>query len=145
MPVLNRAMKKMKYFLIMILVAIVSTSCVEDEFGNVAGTWLESSRSNGLVLKRPPEDPTSTCEKHLIITFNKTLIGHLDKDNYCGSDYELAGFQYNVKEGELTIAFDDQSTKNNLDIISGVNTYVISGNKLTITGEDGTITVLTKE
>ena len=137
-------MKKMKYFLIMILVAIVSTSCVEDEFGNVVGTWIESSRSNGTLLKSLPPDP-SPCKNHLIISFNKKLIGHLDKDNYCGADYELAGFSYNIKEGELTIMFDDQSTKNNWEIISGVNTYVISGNKLTITGEDGTITVLTKE
>ena len=79
------------------------------------------------------------------MNFNKTLIGQLDKDNYCGTDYELAGFKYNLKAGELTITFDDQSSKNNWDIISGINTYLVSGNKLIITSEDGTISELTKE
>jgi len=135
-------MKKIYSLLIIILVAMVSTSCVEDEFGNVVGTWIESSGS-GALLKTPTD--TFPCKKHLIITFDKKLIGGLDKDNYCRHDYELASFKYNIKEGELTITFDDQSSKNNWDIISGVNTYFISGDKLTITDKDGTITVLTKE
>ena len=140
-------MKKMKYLVILILVTTVSVSCVEDEFGSVVGTWLESSRSNGVVFKRLPplQEPATPCGNQLIIAFNKGLIGHVDKDNYCGADFEIAGFQYNIKEGELTIAFDDESTKNNLDIISGVSSYIKQGDKLIITRKDGTIIELTKE
>lgn len=135
----------MKLFFSLIIVLMFSSSCVEDEFGNIVGTWVESSNSNNPVLKLPPAKTPTPCNKNLIITFNKTLIGQLDKDNYCGTDYELAGFKYNLKAGELTITFDDQSSKNNWDIISGINTYLVSGNKLIITSEDGTISELTKE
>ena len=139
------AMNKMKYLLMMIMAAMVSASCADDnDFFNLVGSWENRPFPNNTEYKmRHPDESFDDCEKYIIITFNKDLTGNLDKDNDCNPDYELVGFKWRIKGDQLTITFDQQS-ENNWDIIAGTNTFDISGNILTIKGDDGTITELTR-
>ena len=135
-------MNKMKYLLIMIMAALVSTSCADDnDFFSLLGTWENPPRlkSNGPVFKMSPKNLSDDCETHIFITFNKDLSGILDKHSNC-ADYELVDFEWSIKGDELTIIFGQES-ENNWDIISGTNTFDISGYILTIKGEE-TITEL---
>lgn len=140
-PVLNRAMKKMKYLLIMILVTMVSGSCVEDEFGNVVGTWIYPTFQDAS-NKIPPE--SESCESQVTITFHNNLTGILDMDKYCNPDSEKYDFIYNVKEGTLTITYNEGSTHSRYDGSESYS-YVVSNNELTLIDKDGIITVLARE
>lgn len=127
----------------MVMAVIVSTSCVDDnDFFNLVGSWENPPRSesSGPVLKMSAMNKSDDCDMRFYITFNKDLTGILDKTSNC-ADYELVDFDWSIKGDELTIIFN-QETENNWDIISGTNTFDISGNILTITSEDGTITEL---
>ena len=125
----------------MIIALMLSVSCIEDEFGNVAGTWLYPTMTSGESKKIPPK--VDDCERNITTTFHKNLTGTLDKDKLCSSNHETNSFIYNIKGDTLTITYDHQSASG-LNFNSGLNTYIISGNELTLTNEDGTITVLTK-
>ena len=131
----------MKYILTVIIALMLSVSCIEDEFGNVAGTWLYPAMKSGESKKIPPK--VDNCERNITTTFHKNLTGTLDKDKLCSSNHETNSFIYNIKGDKLTITYDHQSASG-LNFNSGLNTYIISGNELTLTNEDGTITVLTK-
>ena len=135
----------MKCFLIMVIVVMVAVSCVEDEFGSVAGTWVQQS-STSSELNKLPMDLRLKWETTTIFKTNQT--GSIDRNgidtNGDKVDYSTNRFKYHIKMGTLTITFDEESD-NDKYVISGINSYVVSGNKLTITGEDGTITVLTKK
>ena len=134
----------MKYILIMVMAVMVSVSCVEDEFGSVAGTWVQQSSTSSELNKMPP--PLEKWETTTIFKTNQT--GSIDRNgidtNGDKVGYSTNRFKYHVLMGTLTITFDEESD-NDKYVISGINSYVVSGNKLTITGEDGTITVLTKK
>ena len=134
-------MRKMKNLLMMILVVLVSGSCIEDEFGNIAGTWQYPPVTN-VAFKTGPPPPFDECAPKITITFNKNLTGTLDK--LCESELETDSFIYNIKGDQLTITFDQQASDNSI-VISGIFTYIISGKELFITNEAGRIMVLTKE
>lgn len=128
----------------MTMTVMVSISCVEDEFGNVVGTWVHPPLIDSSSNKIPPEPKEDDCEREITTTFHKNLTGTLDKDKLCDSGSETYSFIYNIKEGTLTISYDHQFP-DNLYAFSGIYTYVISGNELIITDDEGKITVLTKE
>ena len=135
----------MKYILIMVMAVMLSVSCVEDEFGSLAGAWVQQSSTSSGLNKIPP-DPSLKWETTTIFKTNQT--GSIDRNGInMNSDkvgYITNRFKYHVLMGTLTITFDEESD-NDKYVISGINSYVVSGNKLTLTGEDGTITVFTKK
>ena len=141
-PSLFKIMKRINYFLMMILVVTLSVSCIEDEFGNVVGTWVYPEFTSFASKKMPPN--LGDCEREISITFYKNLTGTLDKEKYYDGDFESDSFKYNIKEGKLTILFD-QNTANDPSANSGVFTYLITGNELSLTDEAGKNKVLTRE
>ena len=130
----------------MTLTVMVSISCVEDEFGNVVGTWVHPQFTDFSPNKTASKPDATDCEPNITTTFHKNLTGTLDKnkDKLCDSGSETYSFKYNIKGGTLTITYDHQFP-DNLHAFSGIYTYVISGNELIITDDEGKITVLTKE
>jgi len=128
----------MKYLIVIILVAMASTSCVEDEFGSVVGTWVQQSSASPELNKKPPIEHWETTT-----VFKSNQTGGIDKNSNWG-DYSTNRFKYHVLMGTVTITFDEESD-NDRYVISGINSYVVSGNKLTLTGDDGSITVFTKK
>ena len=128
----------MKYILIMVMAVMLAVSCIEDEFGSVAGTWVQQSSTSSELNKIPPIEVWETTT-----VFKTNQTGGIDRNGSWGG-YYTNRFKYHVLMGTLTITFDEESD-NDKYVISGVNSYVVSGNKLTLTGEDGTITVFTKK
>jgi len=126
------------------MTVMVTISCVEDEFGNVVGKWVHPPLTDFPSIKTASKPDVSDCEPEITTTFHKNLTGTLDKDKLCDSGSETYSFKYNIKEGTLTITYDHQFP-DNLHAFSGIYTYVISGNELIITDDEGKITVLTKE
>jgi len=133
-------MKKALFILLVSSLFLTSCSVIhwDDEYGNIVGTWVYPTLTEA-AKKHPPDHNPSWTIKTI---FDKNLTGRIDKESDQG-DYETDSFKYNIKENTLTITFD-QEAANNRYIISGVNTYAVSDNQLTITSEDGTITVLDK-
>ena len=65
-------MNKMKYLLMMIMAAMVSASCADDnDFFNLVGSWAHTPLPNNTEHKmRHPDESSDDCEKYIIITFN---------------------------------------------------------------------------
>ena len=124
---------------ILLVFSLLSTSCSVihggEEFGDVVGSWdhpplIEEIVNNNFMIP----------SRYIITIFDKNLTGRIDKESRHG-DFESDSFKYSIKGNTLTITFDEESA-NNRYVISGVNTYAISDNELTIISEDGIITVL---
>lgn len=139
----------MKYFFAFIFILLISSSCVEDEFGNVVGTWGYTSESfEDIPVDRPPAigDPP-TCEVPANISFHKDLTGlqlidtDCDNDIFDPIDYS---FEYHIKEGLMTITYIEEAPVDKNDF-SGVNSFLVSDNSLTLTNESGETLVLDKE
>ncbi len=131
--------------IILLVISLLSTSCSvihwDEEFGDVVGTWVNPPLTEDAIETLPINN--FMIQSWTIKTiFDKNLTGRIDKESSQG-DYESDSFKYNIKGNTLTITFDEESA-NNRYVISGVNTHTISDHKLTIIGEDGIITVLTK-
>jgi len=134
----------MKKFLVFLTLIITFVSCsifVEDEYGNVIGTWIHPSLPGYAFKKLHPDIPQTSWE--ISATFNKNLTGSVDKTS-SQNDFETDGFTYNVKGDKLTITFDRESVNNSYNI-SGDNTYVITNDTLIITSDDDTITKLARK
>lgn len=137
------------------MVLLASVSCVEDEYGNVVGTWVYKVEvSPGHVAKKvsmPPDvNPTPCEDEFLSISFYNDLTGsQLKKSNTneeCEPTPDSYSFEYNIKEGVLTINYDGpQETPEGDFNLSGENSFLVVDNELTITSEEGIVTVLTKQ
>ncbi|GAH09793.1 unnamed protein product, partial [marine sediment metagenome] len=97
-------MKKMKYILIMVMAVMLAVSCIEDEFGRVAGTWVQQSSTSSVLNKIPP-DPSVEWETTTIFKTNQT--GSIDRNgidtNGDKVGYSTNRFKYHVLMGTLTI------------------------------------------
>ncbi len=136
----------MKKFITVLALVLTISSCsifVEDEFGNVIGTW-EHPELPGYPAKNKyhPDIPHPSWE--ISVTFNKNLTGGLDKKSDQGDNEETDSFTYNVKGDQLTITFDEELA-NKWYAISGNNTYVIANDTLVLKSADETITKLVRK
>ncbi len=131
--------------IILLVISLLSASCSvihwDEEFGNIVGTWNYAPFSS-VALKKKPPPLSDDCETNITIAFNKNLTGTLDK--VCKNEFETDIFKYNIKGDILTITFDQPSSDISYSF-SGINTYIVSGNELSITNGAGRIMVLTKE
>ena len=138
----TKHMKKSKYFLVIILTLMAFISCADDnEFHNLIGTWVHPTFSDSELNKTRSGPPSYDCETEIYITFNQSLTGTLDKNDTCNSQNEEVGFNWSIKGDQMTVVYNQQSDSN-WDLISGLKTFKISGNILTIISEDGIITEL---
>lgn len=140
----------MKYFFAFIFILLITSSCVEDEFGNVVGTWGYTSESfEDVPIDRPPPigGGPGTCEVPANISFHNDLTGiqlidtDCDNDIFDPIDYS---FEYHIKEGLITITYIEEAPVDKNDF-SGVNSFLVSDNSLTLTNEEGETLVLDKE
>jgi hypothetical protein len=138
-------MKKTRFIFTIILIIAVSISCADDnEFNNLIGSWVHPPSQETESFKAHPDLPSYECEEEILIRFNKSLIGTIDKHDSCGSEYDEVNFEWKIKGDELTIILDQQPENNYVEV-AGLNTFEINGNRLTITGEDGTITEFSRK
>ena len=140
----------MKYFFAFIFILMISSSCVDDEFGNVVGTWGYNSESfEDVPIDRPPPigGGPGTCEVPGCISFHNDLTGiqlidtDCDNDIFDPIDYS---FEYHIKEGLITITYIEEAPVDKNDF-SGVNSFLVSDNSLTLTNEAGESLVLYEE
>ena len=121
-------MKKMKYLLIMVMAVMISVCCSDDDDDGVnplVGTWgfTETFEGEEIALEVSfKENLTGT----LLVTY--TYEGEIEVD-------ESENFTWSTSGNELTMVIGGETD---------VSTYLIVGNKLTITS-DGEITILTRQ
>jgi len=123
-------MKKIKYLLIMAIAVMVSVSCSNNDDDNdndvnpLVGSWGVVESELGVELS-------------MIITFNANLTGAFTATiTFDGeTETENESFEWSTSGNKLTLIIDG---------MTDISTYSISGNKLTITDEDGS-TVLTRQ
>ena len=120
-------MKKFKYLIIMVLAVTVFVSCStdDDNVNALVGTWEFTEIDEDL-------------EINVTATFNENLSGEI----YAvvvfngGSETENSSFTWSTDGNKLTMVIDGDTE---------TSTYSISGDKLTITDDDGETTVLTRQ
>ncbi len=121
-------MKKVKFLLIFIMIAVVSFSCKKDDDDDVnpiVGTWEITETLDGDTIS-------------LEVTFKDDLSGTLLTEViYDGQTFsESDNFTWSTNGNKLTIVMYGETD---------ISTYAISGNKLTITDDNGDATVFTKK
>lgn len=114
----------------MVIALSVSVSCSDDDNGDggvnaLIGTW-------GL------EEMDEGVEVSLKATFNEDLSGNINVVlSFMGeTETENSSFTWSTNGNKLTMNIDGEDTE--------TSTYSISGDKLTITDDDGSKTVLTR-
>ena len=119
-------MKKFKYLLIMVLAVTVFVSCsTDDDVNALVGTWGYTEMDEDLEIK-------------VTATFNANLSGEIDVvvAFNSGSETENSSFTWSTDGNKLTMVIDGDTE---------TSTYSISGDKLTITDDDGETIVLTRQ
>ena len=122
-------MKKIKYLLILVVAVLVSVSCSTDDGDDgvnaLVGTWGFTEFDDG-------------DEINVTATFNENLSGKIDVVVVFngGSETENSSFTWSTNGNKLTMVIDGNTE---------TSTYSISGDKLTITDDDGETTVLTRQ
>lgn len=142
-------MKKTKSLLMMFLVLIIAVSCADDnEFHNLLGSWSDIPSAGTPVLSssgsKPP--PIDGCTEKITINFNENLTGELIwEEIQCDQPKKTTQIlTWSIKNDELRINFVPP-IENDWDLKSGVNTFLIEGDVLTITNEDGSSVKLNRE
>lgn len=121
-------MKNFKYLLVMFIALTAAVSCSDDSADDpvnpILGTWSLTESAEGL-------------EVSLSATFNENNSGTmLATVSFQGeSATENSTFTWKTDGDQLTLVMDGETE---------VSTYSISGNKLTLTDEDGFKTILTR-
>lgn len=121
-------MKKVKFLLIFIMIAMVSISCKkddDDDINPIVGTWEVTETLDGDTIS-------------LEITFKENLSGILLTEViYNGQTFsESDNFTWSTNGNKLTIVMNGETD---------TSTYSISGNKLTITDDGDDAVVFTKK
>ena len=121
-------MKNFKYVLVMFLAMTAMVSCSddsEDDANPIVGTWVLSESEAGFEIS-------------IEATFNENNKGTmLSTVSFAGeSASENSTFTWSTDGDQLTMVIEGETE---------VSTYSISGNKLTITDEEGFNTVLTRQ
>lgn len=121
-------MKKFKYVLVMFLAMTATVSCSDDSDDNanpILGTWVLSESEAGFEISL--EATFSDNNKGTMLT--TVSFGE-------ASETENIPFTWSTDGNQLTLVMNGETE---------VSTYLIVGNKLTITDEEGFITVLTRQ
>ena len=122
-------MKNLKYVLIMFVALTATIACSDDsddsDVNPIVGTWGLSGAESGFEVSL---SATFTANNKGTMVVTISLGGESQTEN--------SSFTWSTSGDQLTIVMDGETE---------VSTYSISGNKLTLTDDDGTITVLTRE
>ena len=121
-------MKIFKYVLVMFLAITAMVSCSDDSDDNVnpiVGTWLLSESEAGFEIS-------------MEATFNANNKGSLLASVSFGgvSETDNSSFTWSTDGDQLTMVMNGETE---------VSTYTIVGNKLTLTDEEGFISILTRQ
>lgn len=118
----------MKYLLIMIMAVMMSVSCSDDDDDDVnplVGTWAISESIEGVEISL-----SATFKSD----FTGTMASSIAFDG--NTETESSSFTWSTSGNKLTMEIDGETE---------TATFLILGNKLTITDEEGLITILTKQ
>lgn len=120
-------MKNLKFVLIMFVALTAAISCSDDSddmTNPIVGTWVLSESDVGFEIS-------------LEATFKENNQGTMIATvNFGGeSASENSSFTWSTEGDQLTMTMDGETE---------VSTYMIVGNKLTITDDEGLVTVLTR-
>ena len=121
----------MRWF-IFSLIAITFFSCNKEEDSELLNKWkVEGYVKDSFSLSQ-------TASSDLYITFNKNKSVELSLEiNRCGGNFSLDEKTITISNFSCTEACcDSEFSMELLDLLSQINTYSISGNQLTLTGDD---------
>ena len=125
-------MKSIKYLVVMTFAVLLSVSCNSDDDA------ATNDNDQALVGTWEATEVDEDIEFHTNVTFNANQTGTLVLETTFGGETETEthAFTWSTSGNQLTMKVNGQSPE--------TSTYSISGNKLTISDEDGVVTVLTK-
>jgi len=120
-------MKNLKYVLVMFVALTAAVSCSDengDDENPIVGTWIVSESEDGIAVS-------------IEATFNEDNKGNMLASINFGDETitENNDFTWSTSGNKLTMEMNGETE---------VSTYVIVGNKLTITDGEGMITILTR-
>jgi uncharacterized lipoprotein NlpE involved in copper resistance len=127
-------MKKIKYLFVMFVAVMVSVSCNNDDDDNFDG----GNGDNALVGIWGLIELEEGVAISVTATFNENLSGTLvTSETFEGETAsEFESFTWSTDGNKLRLIFDEETE---------ILTYSISGDTLTVTDDEGFITVLTKQ
>jgi len=119
-------MKNLKYVLIMFVALTATIACSDDsDDGNpIVGTWELSESAEGLEVSL---EATFNDNNKGTLLATISLLGETATEN--------SSFTWSTDGDQLTMTMEGETE---------VSTYSISGNKLTITDSEGSVSVLTR-
>ena len=125
-------MKTFKYLLIMVLTVSLTVACNNDDDDEKSGG------NSSLIGSWEITESFEGIDYNITATFNENLSGTIVSVISLEGETqtETENFTWSTDGNKLTLIIDGDTE---------VNTYSISGDKLILTSDDGTVTVLTRK